>query len=398
MKGQLCFVALLSCITLPAIGQSNSSSQNTAGQQPAPRSLPLTLIPRSREERERTYRSEHQIRLNVVIVDESDRQVGGLNPNDFTLTDNRQPQKLTSFREVNGSKGIAPANIMLLLDAVNNTSRSIAYEIGEIDRFLGLNQGHLTFPTSLAVLTSSGVRVSQSSLSGAKLSRESRTLFKNIQPYTCENSQETSPFPASGHGDKNIGFSVEKVNDGDCLNKKFVLSLTQLRDLALAQQNTPGRVILIWIGPGWPQLTGPEFQRDTPEIKQNFFDHIVELSRILREAQVTVDAVYSPDMFPKTEGGSMREGPLDEGVPTEDQATASSLALAVIAKQSGGRVLEGRNIAEYIAKCSADAQTYYALSFDSVPSSKPDEYHSLRVQVNRPGVRVFTTASYYGEP
>jgi hypothetical protein len=99
-----------------------------------------------------------------------------------------------------------------------------------------------------------------------------------------------------------------------------------LSDLANAQRNVLGRVIIVWIGPGWPLLTGPEFHPDTAEIKENFFDHIVELSRTLREAQVTVDAVSSPDLFRKPELQNVRVKPFAEGPLTETQATASDLA------------------------------------------------------------------------
>jgi len=103
-------------------------------------------------------------------------------------------------------------------------------------------------------------------------------------------------------------------------------------------------------------------------------------------------------MFRKPElqsgpGKSLAEGPL-----TEKQATASDLSLPAIATQSGDRVFESKNIAAQIARCVADVQAYYALSFDSVPSSDPDEYHSLQVKVNKPGVTVFTNSLYYAEP
>ena len=131
--------------------------------------------------------------------------------------------------------------------------------------------------------------------------------------------------PLSGHGNTNIGLSVEKINDGNCLNDRFTLSVTALNDLATAQKNVPGRAIAIWIGPGWPLLAGPEFHPDTPATKANFFDHTAQLSRTLREAQVTVDAVSSPDMFRKPELSSIQVKSFAEGPHTEEQATASDL-------------------------------------------------------------------------
>jgi len=391
-------VALLFSIAATSAGQGLPPSQSGSGQSPA--AAPIELIPRSHEEREQRYRAIHHIILNVLAVDESNRPVTGLKREDFVLMDNGRPQELASFREVKGDQGIAPPHIILILDALNSNSRSIADEVKEIGKYLGSNQGRLTYSTSVATLTSSGITTSQASVDGSELFEDSKTLFKNLRPYVCKSPSDDAAraFPLSGHGGENIGLSIQKIDDGNCLDEKFTLSVTALSDLANAQMDVLGRVILVWIGPGWPLLTGPEFHPDTAEIKENFFDHIVELSRTLREAQVTVDAVSSPDLFRKPELQNVRVKPFAEGPLTETQATASDLALRAIATESGGRVMEGRNIAEQIEKCVADMQSYYAVSFDSVPTVQTDEYHSLQVKIDKPGVKAVTNTFYYGEP
>jgi VWFA-related protein len=391
-------VALSWCLASTSTGLRIPASQAASSQGPA--TAPVKLIPRSHEERERRYQAIHHIILNVLAVDEFNMPVTGLKPQDFVLMDDGQPRELASVREMNGDQGIAPPHVVLILDAVNNTSRSIAYEIKEIGKYLRSNQGRLIYPTSIATLTPSGFKASRTSNDGSVLLQESRALFKGIHPYECKSPSDDGAhsLPFSGHEDQNIGFSVQKIDDGNCLNERFTLSLTTLNDLATAQKNVLGRVIVIWIGPGWPHLTGSEFHPDTAEIRANLFDHIVQLSRTLREAQVTVEAVYAPDMLRKPEFQNVYARSFSEGPLTEEQATASDLALQAIATQSGGRILESKSIAAQIARCVADMQTYYALSFDSIPSSKPDGYHSLQVKVNKPGVKVFTNTLYYGEP
>ena len=386
-------VALLSCIAATAAGQG---SQTESGQTP---SHP-TLIPRSHEEREARYRAIHRIILNVLAVDEFDRPVTGLSAQDFVLLDNGQPQPLATFREVSEEQSIAPPHVVLILDAVNNNSTSIAFEINEIGKYLKSNQGRLKYPTSLATLTPSGFKASRPSIDGSALLLESKNLFKDIHPYVCKNSSDEASEASSlsVHGNRNYSLSFEKINDGNCLNERFTLSVTALSNLAAAQVNVPGRVIVIWIGPGWPLLTGPEFHADTPEIRLNFFDHFVLLSRTLREAQVTVDAVSSPDLLHKAELQNVQVKPVAEGPNTEDQARASDFALQAVVTQSGGRITESASIGDQIARCVADLQAYYALSFDYLPSSKPDEYHSLKVKVDKAGVRVFTNTLYYAEP
>lgn len=160
-------VALLCFIAPPALGQGSSPPQADSSQSPGP--APLKLIPRSHEERERRYRDQHRIVLNVLAVDALNHPATGLKAVDFSLMDNGQPQALASFRAVTGGHSVAPPRVLLILDGVNNTARSINYEIREIGKYLSSNQGRLPYPTSIAVLTTSGLRVSGASGDGSEL-------------------------------------------------------------------------------------------------------------------------------------------------------------------------------------------------------------------------------------
>ena len=172
-----------------------------------------------------------------------------------------------------------------------------------------------------------------------------------------------------------------------------------LERFATEQEDVPGRVILIWIGSGWPLLVNPEFREDSTALKRNLFDNLVLVSTALREAQVTLDAVFSPDFYRKVELRSDHDNTFFNGVPTEDQVTASSLGLHVLAHQSGGQILtESKDLGDEIAKCIDDAESYYALSFDSSPATRPGEFHSLQVNVNKPGLTVRTNTGYYAQP
>ena len=60
--------------------------------------------------------------------------------------------------------------------------------------------------------------------------------------------------------------------------------------------------------------------------------------------------------------------------------------LQVLAHQSGGQILtEGNDLEGEIAKCIADADSYYVLSFDSPPAAALGEFHSLQVKVEQAG-------------
>ena len=77
----------------------------------------------------------------------------------------------------------------------------------------------------------------------------------------------------------------------------------------------------------------------------------------------------------------------------------ADLSLQVLAVQTGGRVLNSSNdITAAITTCTADADAFYVLSFEAPRADHADEYHSLAVTVDRPGVTSRTRTGYYAQP
>jgi len=134
-------------------------------------------------------------------------------------------------------------------------------------------------------------------------------------------------------------------------------------------------------------------------LRQNLFDNLAVISNAMREGQVTVDAVFVPDQLRNLEQRSDHDNRFFNGVATENEMTASSLGLQMLAHQSGGLVLiDGKDLAAEIAQCVADAQLYYALSFELPPAGSPGEFHSLEVKTDDPALTVRTNTNYYAEP
>jgi VWFA-related protein len=338
----------------------------------------------------------------VFVADRSGKPVKGLKVEDFSLLDRGQPQTVSSFRTVEGSKGLVPARVVLMLDTVNNSPRDITNDRKGIEQFLKQSQARLLYPTTIAILSGSGTRVLQPSQERDALLGELRMLSRDIHQFDCTNE---------GGGSEQVFTTINlgtgtAVLDGlhpdqksGCLNQRFQRSVSALKKFAIDQEDVPGRVILIWIGSGWPLLLNREFREDSTALRRNLFDNLVLVSTALREAQVTLDAVFSPDLYRRVELRSDHDNTFFNGVPTEDQVSASSLGLQVLAHQSGGQILtEGKDLGDEIAKCIDDAESYYVLSFDSSPARGPGEFHSLQVNANKPGLTVRTNTGYYAQP
>ncbi|HUB53084.1 MAG TPA: VWA domain-containing protein [Terracidiphilus sp.] len=379
----------------------NLSAQSVAGDG----SAKPQLIPRTSAEREAQYAAHRRILLNVQVTDLSGNAVTGLDAEDFTLRIDHKPGRISSFKAVQDGGATARAHAFFVIDVLNDSSRDLANTRKAIEELAG-SAGLLPLPTSLIVLTENGTETLTATRRAADIVAELRRVTKNVQLRNC-----TDDWNNAALGKTITVTSVSELADrsqyreeaagrtSDCLNKKYQLSLTALLDFAHRQQSVPGRAILIWIGPGWPILYGPEFVTDTRDVRQNFFANLVQVSTRMREGQVTLDAVFWPASSPVAKLNPSDFETLMSGTSTAAQASARSVAMPVLAHISGGQVyMNNKNLTRALTACLADANAYYVLGFDSEPSDMPDEFRVIQVSVDKPGVTVRTTTEYYAQP
>src|ERR1700693_5129044 len=103
--------------------------------------------------------TSNKIVLDVVVTPKNGAPVPNLQQQNFTLLDNKTAQPITSFRALGQSQ--EPAEVILVLDDVNTSYETIAYARPQIDKFLRANDGHLPYPTALAVVTDTGTKIQQ---------------------------------------------------------------------------------------------------------------------------------------------------------------------------------------------------------------------------------------------
>jgi VWFA-related protein len=313
---------------------------------------------------------QNKISLDVVVTPRSGPPVGGLQQADFTIFDNKAPRPILSFRAVSGAQ--EPLHVVLMIDAVNSPYDRIAYERGQIDRFLHANGGRLAQPTSLAFFTDKGTQIQQG--------------------FTTDGNQLSAALDQYAVGLRDIRRSSQwEAND------RLQLSLTALGELAAQEAKLPGRKMIFWVSPGWPLLSGPGVQLDGRQTNQ-IFSTIVNVSTQLRQGRMTL---YAVDPLGAAEGVGRTFYYQDflKGVSKPGQVALGDLSLQVLAVQSGGLALNSDNdIAALLQKCMADAKVYYEMSFDAPPADHRDEYHSLDVRVSKPGLTARTRQGYYAQP
>jgi VWFA-related protein len=367
-----------------AIAQSSSSRTDQSPQ----------LHPRTHEEREQKFRAEHRAILNVKVTDASGNPILGLTPNDFTLLDNLQLRTLVSLRFVRHGTRLASPRVVLVLDVLNQSTREFARDAAAVRKFLARESGELSAPTAIAVLSGSGLTVGESSQDRGVLLRRLEDITYGVKSTRCQDLADVPILLSDIWTDRS---SIQNIPDQapNCLNQKFIISVTSIEHLALKEVDTPGRLVVVWIGPGWPRLDGKQFVPDSPQLKDNFFEHLVLLTTAMREGQVTLDAVSAID---RRQAARERAAIPDE-VAKVDEMTSKALSMPAIIRRSGGESRDdSRDIPDAIANCMKDAESFYVLSFDFAASVEPHEFHSLEVKVNRPAATVRTNTVYYAEP
>lgn len=307
--------------------------------------------------------------IHVQIADNKGHLVPGLQESDFTLLDNKQPQKLLAFRAVDADAlKTDPVKVVLAVDMINSDIVTVSREREEIGRFLKLNGGELANPTSLAVIQDSGLKAGQDSTQNGNLLF---TAFSQTQSQIRELGRDAGFWGATERMEK---------------------SLTELRQLIGFEGQQPGRKLVLLISPGWPLLIGAGDQADMHQ-KGWIFNNLVQLTNQLREANVTLYCIDPRDLG--------RTNPFEyqgylKGVGTVKDATYPDLGLQVLATHTGGQVLiNGRDISGQIADAVRDVNPSYDLTFAPAPGDRVNEYHALDVRVDKPGLKARTTAGYY---
>lgn len=329
--------------------------------------------------RSRDFQSSagRRITLDVVVTDKSGKPVTGLQEQDFTVLDDKQPQKIVSFQATNLSNDAGDqaadsvVQTILLIDAVNASFHSVGYERSRLQNFLQEDGGHLILPTSLVLM-------SDTSQGQSEITRNGNALVETL------NSNKS--------GLRIIDRAQGFYGGGE----RVQISLDTLEKLAAHLATLPGRKLLIWISPGWPLLSGPGVEL-TAKNQEWIFQTIVRLSDELREARITLYNV-NPLGLDESIGRTFYYEGFLKGVSSAKKTQNGNLALQVLAAQSGGLVLNSSNdLTRLITTSLTDAKAFYTISFDSPPADHPDEYHSLQIKVDKPGLTARTRTGYYAQ-
>ena len=357
------------------------------------------LVPRTPTEREQTYAAQRRIDLHVVVTDASGKPVTGLKPEDFTVFDHGQSQKLSQFEDVQAPTADNDfVHGLVVLDAINSGRGGVNRVRKELAKLLGQEKGPLAYPLEIVVVSETGTDEGKPTTDRSALMKDLSELTQNVHSTDCYATQPGSDMRDSRIGAEFLGQAESAQDRWYCLNSHLTESLNALKSLAEEQQNVNGRAILIWTGPGWPlppnMSTGQIMGGGT---MGDLSDAIFSVEAGMQQGQVTLEAV-SWGKFERVQGARRTgmQGSLKGAGLAEQEA---ALELPALAEQTGGLAREkSKNLADALNTCVADGEEFYSFAFDPPAARTQDEWRSIEVKVNRPGATVRTLTGYYAEP
>jgi VWFA-related protein len=329
--------------------------------------------------------SEGRIHLDVMVTDKPGQPVSGLVADDFSLLDNNQPGKILSFH-VNDATALS--ELIIVIDQVNVMADEDVLIHEGVEKFLRQNGGHLAQPVVLLNLTEKGLNLlSQSFLDGNALADQVHKLppasllqLSNTNTYRYKNGSI-------------MGAGITTATNGWEQSQRVAFSVNALDSIVQGEGKKPGKKLLIWASRGWPLLYWPNIEIND-KAHQYYFNEVVGLSAKLREARISVYSIVAGvgvEDFHFMDFVKVPKKPLD--------TQPAHLDLRLLAIQSGGRVVPPSNdLAAQINGCIQDAGNIYSLSFDPPSTKSANEYHTLKVQIGKPGLTALTNTGYFAQP
>jgi len=265
-----------------------------------------------------------------------------------------------------------------VIDAINADPLKASLEREGIKQFLQRNGGKLAQPVSVVLVSDNPNQI-----------RSKPSTDGNAQAALLE--QDVTGLRTINRSQGIYGVA-----------ERFQMSIKALTSLAAFEAKTPGRKLVVWIGPGWPLLINAGSDITTQD-QTHIFHSIVALSTQLRQDHITLYNVETRGVARTSMGQFYDYKQFLKGVKSADQAYPATLSLQVLVVQTGGRVFNENNdlpsaIAAEITEGASDGGVFYVLSFAPGRADRMNEYHALEVKIAEPGLMVRTRTGYYAQP
>jgi hypothetical protein len=155
--------------------------------------------------------------------------------------------------------------------------------------------------------------------------------------------------------------------------------------------------VVFWLGPGWPTPVPPQSAMTDVDLRnqRTYIAVSIQISKLLHDSGIVLYGGYTAGEF------YMRD--FLKPVRKVSDADPRILRLNVLAIKSGGKgelpeTNRDRVVTDALEHVAADANSFYEIWFEAPEAKTADEFHELRVTVDRPGLTARTITGYYNQP
>ncbi len=316
--------------------------------------------------------------LDVTVLDKKGHPVvSGLTKNDFSVTEDKRPQRIFSFEapqvhvmgpgaDDENPDGKAPVTIFVL-DQLNSSFEDFAYIRYEVRRFLAAQPPELASPAELMVIGNQSLEM----LQGYTRSRADLLYALDHQPTAL-------PF---------------KKMSASFFWERFGQSIDALQQIALQNKGVPGRKNIVWVGHGGPSIyLGPI---DLPgKLEDDLKRYVHSTTNMLVDSRISLFVIY-PGLSVQNTSISLSAMEADADIGDNDPF-AGDINFGVLVNETGGKLFFNRNdVDAEMRRAEQLGANYYTLTYQPESADQDGKFRRIRVTLRDRNLRAVTKAGYF---
>jgi VWFA-related protein len=314
--------------------------------------------------------------LDVTVLDRKGRPVvKGLTKDDFTITDDKKPQRIFSFEPpethvvdtsstADNPAGKAPVTIFVL-DLLDSSFSDFAYIRYMVRKYLVAQPAQMNSPAELMVLGNQSLEMVQG------YTRSMTDLL-----YALDHLQSTLPY---------------KQMNASFFEERFAQSIDALQQIALQNRGVAGRKNIVWVGHGGPNIYTVGLPSTTVDLLNRY---VHDTTNMLVDSRVSLFVIY-PGL--KISGGfNFSESSAGADIGDDDDPFSGDINFGVFVNETGGKLFYNRNdVNTEITQSQELGSEYYTLTYKPTAGDADGKFRRIRVTLRDPNLRAMTKAGYF---
>ena len=357
--------ALLCAVMLVAFPVSRSMAQSQLKNQSRPSRVPTIQV------------TSRLVFLDVTVLDKRGNPVvNGLSKDDFTITENKKPQRIFSFEAPqvhtmeaaagdDNPDGEAPVTIFVL-DLLNSQFEDFAFIRYSVRKYLEAQPPELRSPAEMMVIGNDSLEVVQG------YTRNKADLL-----FALDHIPAALPY---------------KIMNGAFFWERFEQSIDALQQIALQNQGVPGRKNVVWVGHGGPSLNTTGLLDQWVERIRRY---VHETTNMLVDARVSLFVIYPGLKVSQEREISISAMDANADIGNSDPF-AGDVNFGVFVNETGGKLFFNRNdVDAEIRRSQQLGSEYYTLTYQPHDGDEDGKFRRIRVNLRDRNLQVITKAGYF---